>query len=463
MPSKTLLIGLDGAEPDLLIKWSQEGLLPTIKSILEDWYHTPIVTDKGFGDGVFWNTLATGVGVGKHGRYFSVQYNPSICQIDSFAIDTDLGHDPFWYYCSKMGAKVGIVDMFLAPLSNGLNGIQVADWMTHDRPEVPRSWPASFINTLSEKYGVDPLDGDSEAISRTEQESVKLHQDIIDRIQIKTHACTDLLRDNQWDLFCVCYCEPHDIGHQSWHWHDQSSPNHPKQSRDQYGDPVLQTYQALDQAIKETIDDSGAENIYLVAGLGMTQQSAFNSIIQRVLGHYCGKKGSRKNLTEERRQMPYFEVPHNMNAAAIRINLKGRDAFGIVEKEDYEKVCAELTVKLEQLCDADTGEPIVDSVTKIHEFHTGKFVDRLPDLFVNWVKPISTQRVRVDAETVFELEHIFGAEFRTGDHTDHALFASNIQYQDQVVTTEAIAPTICRSIGINLPETDANDLLSIIN
>jgi len=73
MPSKTLLIGLDGAEPELLFKWAEQGLLPTIKTILDDWYHRPIDKASGFGDGVFWTTLITGVGVGKHGRYFPEQ------------------------------------------------------------------------------------------------------------------------------------------------------------------------------------------------------------------------------------------------------------------------------------------------------------------------------------------------------------------------------------------------------
>lgn len=451
MASKTILIGLDGAEPTLLKEWASQGLLPNIATVFENWYHRSIDTADGFGDGVFWNSLITGVGLAEHGRYFSVQYNPKNCELNTFSLDSDFGQQPFWYYASKAGARVAIMDMFLAPLCTGLNGIQVADWMTHDRTDEPRSWPASFIDMLNENYGTDPLGGESDAIQRNAQEWLNLHQGLVDRLHNKTRACKDMLENNDWDLFCVNYCEPHDIGHQSWHWHDSTSPNHPHELVAKHGNPVLQTYQALDNAIGQLLTAANANNIYFVAGQGMDLQSAFNSIIQKVLGHYCGQTGDREALTDNRRNMPYFEVPHNMNAAAIRVNLAGRDAYGVVAQEDYKDCLNELIEKLEKLTDADTGESIVEKIVNVHQQHQGKRASSLPDLLVCWKKPLLTKTVRVDENTCFDLQFVFGTEFRAGDHTENALFASNKHYQNDAVKVEAIAPTICRSLGVNLP------------
>jgi len=330
--------------------------------------------------------------------------------------------------------------------------------MTHSANDPPRSWPPSLINTISEQHMSDPLGGKCESGERNEQEYLDLHANILDRLHAKTNACNELLDHNDWDIFSVGYCDPHDIGHLSWHWHDTNSPVHPTEWRQRHGDPLLHIYQALDNSIAKLTDSAQAQNIYLVAGLGMGLQSTFNSIIQRVLGHYCGRQGSRKELTEQRTQMPYFEIPHNMSAAAVRINLTGRDAQGVVKQEDYDDHCNELCEKLMLLQDAETGQPIVEEVLKVHELHPGKHTYRLPDLFVVWKKQRLTKFVRVDSDTVFEIEQEFGPEYRVGDHSDRALFASNIHYDNQRVQLEAIAPTLCRTIGINLPQTDAEAL-----
>lgn len=57
----------------------------------------------------------------------------------------------------------------------------------------------------------------------------------------------------------------------------------------------------------------------------------------------------------------------------------------------------------------------------------------------------------MDEDTCFDLQFVFGPEFRAGDHTENALFASNRHYQNDLVKAEAIAPTIFRSLGVNLP------------
>ena len=320
MSSKSLLIGLDGAEPSLLEKWSKEGLLPNTQSILDRWYQHPIDTPVGFGDGVFWASVITGTHVGKHGRYSARQYNPATYELDDFSLDTDLGRDPFWYYCSKIGARVGVIDIYSSPLRTGLNGIQVVDWMTHNRKDEPRSWPAKFINKVSENYMPDPLNGDSDVKRQSEQEWTAFHQSILQRVEAKTDACRELLNDIDWDLFCVGYCDAHDVGHQSWHWHDSESPGHPADWRRRHGDPLLQTYQALDKSIGALVETAQADHVFLVAGLGMTRRPSSVPDIQQVLGHYCDHTGSREELIEQRARMPYFVLQHNHSAAAIRLS-----------------------------------------------------------------------------------------------------------------------------------------------
>ncbi len=449
MTSKTLLIGLDGAEPNLIKSWAEQGLLPNLKKALCDWFHRDMQTPPGFGDGVFWTSLFTGVNAAKHGHFFPLQFNPINYELYNYSLDQELGRDPFWYYCSMAGKTVAVVDIYTAPLVAGLNGIQVMDWMIHDRTGEPRSWPSPLIDHLHSQYMADPLNGNSETEGRTAQETKEFHQNLIDRIKAKKEACVELLNNNNWDLFCVGFCDAHDVGHQSWNFDDQ-----------QYGaeDSVLQIYQALDSALGDIIQAAGNEQVFIIAGLGMERQTPYNSILQLSLGHFCGLSGDRKQLTDMRRQMPYFELPHNMNAGAVRVNLKGRELNGIVKEQDHKAVINELAEMLLNLCCADTNKPIVSKIIKVDEHYSGEYLSKLPDLLAVWSRDTVAKSVRVDEHKTFPVVAQFKPEMRSGDHSDRALFIANQDYVDKVVTTESIAPTISRSLGVNLANVDAMPL-----
>lgn len=61
------------------------------------------------------------------------------------------------------------------------------------------------------------------------------------------------------------------------------------------------------------------------------------------------------------RDMPAFALP-SFYDGRIRINLKGREANGLVEASDYRRFCAEIADYLRQSTDPITGKPAVDGV-----------------------------------------------------------------------------------------------------
>jgi predicted AlkP superfamily phosphohydrolase/phosphomutase len=67
----------------------------------------------------------------------------------------------------------------------------------------------------------------------------------------------------------------------------------------------------------------------------------------------------------------------------IRINLTGRESEGIVPPGDYEKLCSELTEILSTLA-SETGELLVEDVTRTAANAESARVNPLPDLVVHW-------------------------------------------------------------------------------
>src|SRR5262245_9276934 len=156
MPAKVLIIGLDGADRDLLQQWSQCGDLPTLQFLSRQGVCGEMLSPPGLGDDATWASLYTGVSPGGHGRYFYSQVWPGSYEETSF-LDADLKREPFWETLSRAGRRVAIIDVPKCPVANNLNGIQLNDWLVHgrDHKEVC-SWPPHLASEVLTRFGPAP-------------------------------------------------------------------------------------------------------------------------------------------------------------------------------------------------------------------------------------------------------------------------------------------------------------------
>ena len=83
-------------------------------------------------------------------------------------------------------------------------------------------------------------------------------------------------------------------------------------------------------------------------------------------------------------QMKAFALP-SLSEGYIRINVSGREANGIVEAQDYDRVCDELIQELKQMTNPRTGKSLVKKVIKTRQSALDPN-DKLPDadLVVVW-------------------------------------------------------------------------------
>ena len=82
----------------------------------------------------------------------------------------------------------------------------------------------------------------------------------------------------------------------------------------------------------------------------------------------------------------------------IRINVRGREAEGVVEPgAEYDGLCERITEGLRSFVDADTGEPVVAEVVRGERLYPGGArTHDLPDLIVRWCStPASEHRAVV--------------------------------------------------------------------
>jgi predicted AlkP superfamily phosphohydrolase/phosphomutase len=75
---------------------------------------------------------------------------------------------------------------------------------------------------------------------------------------------------------------------------------------------------------------------------------------------------------------------YTFGLSGIYINKKGRDRKGIVGKDEYGPLKAELKEKLQGLVDEEAGETAIRNVFDTAELYSGPYVDNGPDLIIGY-------------------------------------------------------------------------------
>ena len=71
--SPVVFIGLDSADPALLLKWEQEGLLPSLGALRRRSLRGRVILPPGLGTGAMWVSLYSGVSPAKHAAPATIQ------------------------------------------------------------------------------------------------------------------------------------------------------------------------------------------------------------------------------------------------------------------------------------------------------------------------------------------------------------------------------------------------------
>lgn len=451
MPSlsgpRVLLIGLDAADPALLVEWARADRLPVLGELIGKALVAELEDLPGLWTGAVWPSLITGASPTHHGYYHYHDYDPLSYATAPF-VERGYPVAPFWETLSRTGKRVAVLDVPLAPLSESLpGGLQLVDWAVHE-PEGPaRSLPADLASSLIERFGSDRV-GQCDFGGRGPTDLGVFRDGLVDRVRARKELTRHVMKQGSWDLVVSVFSETHCVGHQCWHVHDPGHPMHEPETRRLVGDPVLEVYQAVDQAVGELLEHGRDEtDVLIVASHGMGQSFRAHFLLDRVLQRIEGTRArgsrlfnllyrgwrrlpatwrsalrpagsrARKSLgAAARRNRRSFELNTHCGYGAIRVNLEGREAEGKVAAGDFERYCDELTLRLRELTDPASGQPVVRRVLRTADHYERTPTDVLPDLIVEWERDLDA--VAVFSPRLGQVKAVAQAAFpnRTGDH-----------------------------------------------
>jgi predicted AlkP superfamily phosphohydrolase/phosphomutase len=167
---------------------------------------------------------------------------------------------------------------------------------------------------------------------------------------------------------------------------------------------------------------------------------------------------------------------HSVCSRGIRINLKGKYPYGIVDPKDYESVRAELISFLKQVKDPETGKRIVKKIYTGEEIYGENAVNDPLDIIFDLEEEYGAQELLQPPEGLKELFTSSKHNLSTistpgfydwmGDHRPHGIFfisGNNIVKNKQVnASIVDIVPTILAMLDVSLsPNFDGRVLTEV--
>jgi predicted AlkP superfamily phosphohydrolase/phosphomutase len=483
-PARVLLIGVDAGSAPLVREWAAAGVLPTFQRLLAHGLVGDTRSLEGFFVGSTWPSFYTGVTPARHGISSLVQLR--VGSYDLFRCYTGefVKREPFWNHLSRAGRRVAICDVPLSGVSEGLNGIQLVEWGSHDANYGFRTWPPRLARRIRSRFGAHPLSASCDADHRSPEAFRALGARLVEGVRTKTTLTRSLLEEGGWDLFAQVFTEAHCVGHQAWHLHDPRHPAHDARVAALAGDPVREVYAAIDRAIDELLRAAGEDCLAVVLlSHGMCARYGAQFLLPDILVRLGLGVAPRpapaprpedagplaRPLEAGRRHTPAavkdwlrpglehlrhirnraeapprwslepalgrcFLVDNGQAVGGIRLNLRGREPHGLVSPGAEEQaLCRRLAQDLEEIRDLDRGRPMVRRVSRTADLYQGEWLGLLPDVLVAWSEetPIGSATVGSGAGATVRLGsdgigELIGTNryCRTGDHRPEGLFVA---------------------------------------
>ncbi len=400
-------MALDALEIEWLKRLAARGDLPNLAVFMEGSAEYPVCSDGATLDGSVWPTFAFGANPGKHGRYWWLQW---LAEEMRYVRSSHPAFDyrPFWAGLAEAGRRVTVIDLPYAPLVRHELVEQVVGWGVHDDVD-QESWPGGKLAEIRRRYGDHPLRFDT-VEPHSPRDLLRLAARMQRGVAMRARLLEALAGDPGRELVIVVFSEFHLAGH----YLAEECEVVPGVTN---LDLLARVTRPLDDAWPVILRAAGEEaTVVLFALHGMRFQVDFSSTLGQVLALVMGRDPAAaiprpdvlrrlrnavpdslhrtawrllpKGVRDARQAMlnrrgvlsksdPLFRVAHDTHGA-VRLNLRGREAGGVIGREDGNALLRRLEAVALGFRTRD-GLAAFEGLWRPAEHLSGPRVDRLPD------------------------------------------------------------------------------------
>lgn len=422
MSARALVIGLDGADVDLLTALGRERL-PVLHALMERGAWARLESVKPFATLPNWTTFLTGVDPGRHGVFdFTTRRGYRV----AFTAGTVREAPTVAARLDALGLACACVGFPATwPPERLRHGVFVSGWDSPVAFEADRSycWPPSLHDAMVARFGPLRFDDVDEFEAGTPGWHARLPDALVARVEAKVELARWLLDSRAWDLFAFYFGESDTASHHLVSLWDPRSPRHPPAATPAEREGLPRVYEALDRAVGALIERAGPDAevtlvsdhgsggagdrvLYLNRALEEAGLLAFREgglgapLVTRAKDAALTLLGARARqalfsaagralpgLVESRARFGAIDFARTRAFSdelnyfpAVSFNVRGREPGGVVAPSALPALRREVEAALRALRDPWTGRAVVAEVWPREELYEGPHLERAPDL-----------------------------------------------------------------------------------
>lgn len=396
MPSKLLIIALDGAHGRLLEAMSYAGELPCLAELRRRGTFRFLDNSGEMSDDSIWASFQYGAPLADHGRYHFLARLQS-GRVGMVVKEED-GNHTFWQRLSAQGLSVCVIDVPKCPLPVPLNGIQLADWSVHGHYfKAPQSYPAEFARQVVAEFDLQECKSCSYLQPLPDDDEVRnIVSDLMASIEAKRRVAIRELERASWDLAIIGFKEAHCAGHGLWQLADRKHAEFDAERVARLGDPVGAIYRALDAAAGDLMSAAGCDAEIVVFSNCYMEPNGSVLALQEEICNRLDEVFSRRyggHQPVDARALPSHRFCAKVETNDNQLGLK----LSRLSPALFTAMLNEATAMLAGLRDAETGLTVFDRIDQPSTLRQGKAAGKLPDI-VAWCRSNATPRTVVSPE-----------------------------------------------------------------
>ena len=297
--AKVLVIGLDGASPEVIFRWAQAGLLSNIAGLMARGVYGPLMSTIPPVTCPAWTSSVTGVDIHKHGLYdFFLRADFKRKRL-ILANARKRKVKALWSLLNAEGMKTVIINLPASYPPEKVDGAMVTGMLT---PSIKSqfTYPPSLKEELIDMgYIIDVGETFLDEVALYKQDPVAYICEILKMVTKRAEAALYLMKEFEWDLFLVVFVALDRINHLFWKHIDPHHIAHDETVAKGLRPWVVRVYKAIDDAIGRLVSEAGPGTnviIYSDHGFRSLNNFVFYNDLLRKEGLLSVKKGFIRRL-----------------------------------------------------------------------------------------------------------------------------------------------------------------------
>lgn len=426
---RLFILGLDGSPLPLLRQLAARGDLPHLARLFEEGGAVEMNSSLPDVSAVAWTSINTGKNPGKHGIYGFVDRKPGTNDIEVMTA-AHTRAKTIWEIVSDAGRRAIAMNVPLSYPPQRINGIVVSDFLA---PSLAKAvYPTAVLSDLQSmgyRIDTDPY------VARRSLD------DFLDDFRITAEkralAVETFMDREEWKLFMVVFMETDRLHHFMYQYMEENDPT--------YGPRFIEAYRLIDRLVGRIVDRLTPDDDLIVLsdhGFTTLRKELYLNVWLEQEGYLSFQPGQERGLASMEPSSRAF----SLDPGRIYVNLAGREPRGSVSAEEMPALVDELTLKLRELRDPDTGEIAFRLVEPGSRLYDGPEMGRAPDILVMGVDGI-------DVKGTFDADTLTGRGPLVGMHKyDNATFyVRGKQITVDHASVRDVLPTACRLMGLEAP------------